>query len=74
MIKYEYQSKKVTVADYSEFGQPDTLAKTCNAWADEGWEVFSILCPDPHNYSTFRVTAKRPVGVIKLPVVTRKFR
>jgi hypothetical protein len=72
MIKYEYRSKQVR--DDREYDEVDKIATTCNAWADEGWEVFSILCPDPRNYDTFRLTAKRPVGIIKLPTVARKFR
>ena len=37
----------------------DKIEETCNAWAEDGWEVFSIVCPNPSNYSTFRLTAKR---------------
>ena len=70
MIKYEYRSRRIENDDWDK----ENLEKTCNDWADEGWEVFSILCPNPRNYSTFQVTARRPVGIIKLPTVTRKFR
>jgi len=37
----------------------DKVEEICNEWAKEGWEVFSVICPDPRNYSTFRLTAKR---------------
>lgn len=35
------------------------IEETCNDWAKEGWEVFSVIVPNPDNYSTYRLTAKR---------------
>jgi hypothetical protein len=56
----EFRSKMVTVTANAAFeGKSDTIERTCNEWAKEGWEVFSIVCPQPSNYSTYRLTAKR---------------
>ena len=55
----ELRSRLVTVKD--EWQQVDDIEKTCNAGAADGFEVFSVLCPRPANYNTFRLTAvKRP--------------
>jgi len=64
----EFRSKMVTVSnaggwDGSEY-LPDTIEKTCNEWAKEGWEVFSVVCPHPSNSSTYRLTAKRDFGKV----------
>jgi hypothetical protein len=58
----EFRSKIVTVNDMDGFSNDklgDMIQRTCNAWAKEGWEVFSVVCPQPENYSTYRLTAKR---------------
>jgi hypothetical protein len=67
--EYEFVSKTVV----EDHGALHTVEKACNALAQEGFEVFSVLCPDPDNYSTFKLTAKRRIrGTI--PLVGRKFR
>lgn len=64
MAEYEFRSKLVTVGDsHKKIGdiwvKQDAVENTCNEWAEEGFIVFSIVCPDHANYSTYRLTAKR---------------
>jgi hypothetical protein len=54
--EYEFRSQKVNIEDWHT---EDIIQKTCNEWAAEGFIVFSIVCPQPSNYHTFRLTAKR---------------
>lgn len=58
MIEYEFRSKIVTVPE-QEWDGKDKIADTCNDWAREGWEVFSVVVPQGSNYHTYRLTAKR---------------
>jgi hypothetical protein len=67
----EYRSRTVSV--HKDWGV-DELETTCNEWAKEGFEVFSVICPQPSNYHTFRITAvKYPAGTTR-PSVGRRFR
>jgi hypothetical protein len=70
-MMFEFRSRKVTVND--EWQKPDLVEQTCNEWAAEGFEVFSVICPQPSNYNTFRLTAKRLVAE-PLHKTGRKFR
>ena len=69
----EYRSR-VVVLDDDGWGKPDPIERTCNEWAKEGFEVFSVVCPQPSKYHRFRLTAVRyPKG--KTPMLTgRRFR
>lgn len=66
--QWEYRSWLVDAsASYStrsgnEWESPDQIEKLCNKWGAEGWEIISVVVPDHRNHSTYRVTAKRPVG------------
>ena len=63
----EFRSQIVTVRDSDQYSidkQGDTIQRVCNNWAKEGWEVFSVVCPDSDNYSTYRLTAKRDFSKI----------
>lgn len=55
MDHYEYRSRMVTNVEW----QDDIIERTCNEWAKEGWEIFSLVCPQPSNYLTYRITARR---------------
>jgi hypothetical protein len=61
MTRYEYKSKLVTVSHDVWGHKADELEQACNTWAQEGWEVFSIICPQPSNWFTYRVTARRAI-------------
>ena len=70
MKSVEYRSRLVTLRTEYE----DKIEKTCNEWLAEGFEVFSIVVPNPSNYSTYRLTARRiPQGSLTL-TEGRKFR
>jgi hypothetical protein len=61
----EFRSQIVTVNENDQYSNDklgDTIQRTCNAWAKEGWEVFSVIVPQPSNWSTYRLTAKRDFG------------
>ena len=59
MARYEYRSRDVRECDNEFLGCYRAVEKTCNAWAAEGFVVFSVICPNPSNYSVFRLTARR---------------
>jgi hypothetical protein len=69
-MMYEFKSHMVTVN--RDWGS-DELEETCNEWAKEGWEVFSVVCPQPSNWSRYRLTAKRTLQS-KANIPGRKFR
>jgi hypothetical protein len=50
MARYTFKSSDV---------ESYAIERTCNKWAEEGFVVFSVVCPDPENYITFRITARR---------------
>jgi hypothetical protein len=52
--EFEFRSRLV---DAGPAG--DGVEKTCNEWAAEGWEVFSVVVPQSSNYSRYRLTARR---------------
>lgn len=60
-MMYEFRSKMVTNNDHGGWNQPDKIEQTCNEWAQEGWEVFSVVCPQPSYSLTYRLTARRRV-------------
>ena len=73
MKSVEYRSRLVTFLNEGHSDE-DKIEKTCNAWLAEGFEVFSIIVPNPSNYSTYRLTARRiPQGSSTL-TEGRKFR
>lgn len=64
MARYEFRSKLVTVNDSDKkvgnlWVKCDAVEDTCNEWAEDGFIVFSVVCPQPSNYYTYRLTAKR---------------
>lgn len=70
----EYRSRRVTLNESDGWGKPDAIERTCNEWAAEGFEVFSVVCPQPSNYHTFRLTAVRYPSNTTKPAVGRRFR
>jgi hypothetical protein len=70
-MNYEYRSRNVTETSSSWSGDK-SVEKTCNEWAQEGWEVFSVIVPQPSNHSTFRLTARRQITLTR--PTGRKFR
>lgn len=61
MIEYEFRSKSVTLNEHEGWNKPDKIEQTCNDWAKEGFEVFSVIVPQGSNYNTYRLTAKRQI-------------
>jgi len=79
---FEYQSKVFDCSGMnSEHTEEDGwveqnqkwFEKLLNRWGKEGWDVISVIAPDPRYPSTFRVTAKREVLSQRTPT-GRKFR
>lgn len=52
--RYEYKSRMLNTC-----GSSSMIENECNKWAKEGWEVFSVICPNPSNYDDYRLTARR---------------
>ncbi len=67
----EFRSKLVD--SENEWAKPDLIERTCNEWAAEGWEVFSVVVPQGSNYHRYRITAKRTPQT-KANVQGRRFR
>jgi hypothetical protein len=67
-MRYEFISRQVQLTE-DDLGK---IERTCNEWAKDGWEVFSVIVPQGSNYHTYRLTAKRQLS---LPNPTgRRFR
>ncbi len=66
---FEYITKKVENDDGS-----GRLQKTLTEWGKEGWEVISVIVPNPDNHSTFAITAKREILSQRTVSIGRKFR
>jgi hypothetical protein len=58
-MMYEFRSRIVQAE--RDWGSDDAIEKACNEWAKEGWEVFSVVVPQPSNWTTYRLTARRRV-------------
>jgi hypothetical protein len=43
--------------------QPDKIERTCNEWAAEGFEVFSVVCPQPSNYDRVSLDGEAYDGI-----------
>jgi hypothetical protein len=70
-MTYEFRSR-IVVNNVDSWTQPDKIQQACNEWAQDGWEVFSIVVPQPSNYLTYRLTAKKPIP--SAPKTGRHFR
>ena len=68
---WEYKSFGLTNESYWSGGHRyDKLEVKLNELGAGGWEVFSVIIPDPQNYSTYRITAKRRTGAKYLEKTT----
>lgn len=72
MTPPEFRSKIVQTD--GDWDSPDKIEKTCNEWAKEGFEVFSVICPQPSNYTKYRLTAVRYPAGTQRTATGRKFR
>jgi hypothetical protein len=70
---FEYRSETVR-ADQTRYDEREKLQNLLNGWGKEGWEVFSVVVPDQHNYNLFVVTAKREILTQRTPNTGRRFR
>ncbi len=67
---FEYRTAKIYTDEYND----EKLQKTLNEWGKEGWEVLSVIVPQPSNWTTFVATAKREIIAQRTPPTGRKFR
>lgn len=63
---WEYRTEVFHIEDHQSdfnYNNPKTgMSQKLDVWGKEGWEVISVVCPQPSNYTKFRVFAKRRIG------------
>ena len=67
MSEFEFRSRVIreSIDEYKYNSDYREVEKTCNAWAAEGFEVFSVVgmkCND-HGRIMVRLTAKKKLGM-----------
>jgi hypothetical protein len=71
VIDYTWEYRTATVEDietcWYDVNQKKTVAGNklshlLTEWGNDGWEVITCAVPDPRNYSTYKVIAKRKTG------------
>ena len=71
VIDYTWEYRTARVQDEETVWWDDTkkksvygnkLDKLLKDWGDDGWEVITCAVPDPRNYKTYKIIAKRRTG------------